>query len=55
MSECTSMDYVKSPKTGMNGSQASLKKCIDLGADGVLLNNIRMAVDFLEKIECCKE
>ncbi len=32
----------------MNGSETSLEKCADLGADGVLLNNIAMALDWVK-------
>lgn len=34
----------------MDGSKESLDKCLDLGADGVLLNNIDMALSWREKL-----
>lgn len=35
------------PETGMNGTPESLASLIDLRADGVLLNDIRMALDYI--------
>lgn len=39
-----------SPDTGMDGTPASLDYFIKIGADGVLLNDIRMAVEHLDKL-----
>ena len=33
----------------MDGRKESLDKCFDLGADGVLLNNIEMALEWKNK------
>lgn len=35
----------------MDGSKESLDKCFELGADGVLLNNIEMAIEWRKKKE----
>lgn len=37
------------PGTGLNGTPESIRECHGLGADGILLNNIRMAVDTVKK------
>ncbi len=40
--------WEKLPLESMEGSPESLEKCLSIGADGVLLNDIRMAVDFIK-------
>ncbi len=43
--------FMKIPLESMEGSPEFLEKCLSLGADGVLLNDITMAVNFIKDRE----
>lgn len=43
------------PGTGLNGTEESLSDLEALGADAVLLNDIRMAMNYCQKRQCMKK
>jgi hypothetical protein len=39
------------PISGLNGSEESIEEIYALGADAVILNDIRMAVNYCQKLK----